>query len=419
MSKKVIIFGSTGTVGRKAVEAAHACGFEIIAITGHKNHTELIRQIQKYRPRYACCSDPESYEKVKSQIDCGLLLKPSESGLLLGDTERRSGVYKGVHEHSSTGSTQEETDYGGFRCDTELLHETDIDTLAKLDADCCVMAISGAASLAPTFACLGHSRRIALASKEAILLGGRLLMDMAKSCGTEIIPLDSEHNAIFQCIQDESCESIAELILTASGGAFVNYTEEELRNVELSDALKHPNWTMGPKVTIESATLMNKATEIIEASVLFDFPVDQISYIIHPESIIHSMVRFNDNSYKALLSSPDMILPIMFSLNRPLRQLHGVPPLDLVNLGKLTFRAPQEWQRRNIDLAYKVVRDGMVIAFTIANEIAVSKFMMGEIKFCEIYDTVMRMLDKCDRETVNALSDITELVDTYMSKLTR
>ncbi|MDR2458690.1 MAG: hypothetical protein LBD43_01170 [Holosporales bacterium] len=372
MRKKISVFGATGVVGRKSVNAASLLGYEIVAITGHKNHAELIRQAHEYCPRYICCTDIECYRKVKSEV---------------------------------TGS--------------EILPYNEVVNIAKLDVDCCVMAMAGAVSLAPTFACLGHAKRLAIASKEAILLGGKILIDSARSGHTEIIPLDSEHNAIFRCISHDHRDVIAEITLTASGGVFLNYTENALTNVTLSDALRNPNWIMGAKVTVDSATLINKAIEIIEASLLFELPIDTVKYVIHPESIIHGIVRFRDDSYKALLSQPDMMIPIMYAVSYPeLLRSSLTAPLNFTDIEKLTFRRPQAWQERNVNLAYNVFTEGKVVAFSVANEIAVSKFLNGNITFCKIYDLVARALDTCERELVSSYCDIAELIHTYTARFT-
>ncbi|MDR1609463.1 MAG: hypothetical protein LBR78_01235 [Holosporales bacterium] len=372
-SKKISIFGATGVVGQKSVETAYFAGHDIVVITGHKNHAELIRQANKYNPQYVCCTDADCYRKVKSEVN-----------------------------------------------GSEVLPGDEVMNVAKLDIDCCIMAISGLASLAPTFACLGHANRLAIASKEAILLGGETLIDSARSRHTELIPLDSEHNAIFRCVKHDHRHSVTEVILTASGGAFLNHTEDALKSVTLSDALQNPNWAMGAKVTVDSATLINKATEIIEAALLFDLPINMVKYVVHPESIIHGIVRFCDNSYKALLSQPDMMIPIMYAINYPeLQQCYTSTPLAFTAIGQLTFRTQQVWQERNVNLAYDVFNDGKVIAFTIANEIAVSRFLDGSVMFCEIYDLVVRMLNMCDRELAHSYDDITELTRHYIERFTK
>jgi 1-deoxy-D-xylulose-5-phosphate reductoisomerase len=367
MHKSITIFGSTGTIGKKAIEIAHSNRFEIIAISGNKNYEELIRQAKKYKPKYVCSSDSKSFIKIKEALS---------------------------------------------NCDIEVLSGSEIENIGRLDVDCCVMAISGSTGLSPTFSCLGHAKRLVIANKESIILGGKLLIDFAKSKGTEIIPIDSEHNAIFQCINGEN-NSISEIILTASGGPFLDVEEKELAHISVLDALKHPNWVMGEKVTIDSATLMNKAFEIIEATYLFNFPIERITPLIHPNSIIHGLVKFTDNSFKALLSYPDMMLPISFAINYPDRKDCKLPNIDFSEIGTLSFKKAKQWQRRNLDLAYKVFKEKRVIAFNTANEIAVSKFLKHEIKFSEIYSTIMRILEQSNEEHITSLEDIKELILKY------
>lgn len=248
--KKISIFGSTGSIGQKALKIAQKSNFEVVSISGNRNHKKLIEQAEYYHPKYVCVSDYEAFEIVKDA--------------LIGK-------------------------------DTEVLPESEMNNISKLETDCFVMAISGIAGLEPTFSALGHTKRLAIATKEVIISAGDLLINFAKNYNTEIIPIDSEHSAIFQCIQGEK-NVVKEIILTASGGPFVDFEEDDLRKVTLSDALKHPNWTMGNKITIDSATLINKALEIIEASYLFNFPIENITPLIHPSSIIHGMVRFCDGS---------------------------------------------------------------------------------------------------------------------------
>jgi 1-deoxy-D-xylulose-5-phosphate reductoisomerase len=367
--KTAIIFGSTGTIGTKAVGIAYSNEFEIIAISGNKNFKELVKQAKEYKPKYVCVADSESFTKVKDAL-------------------------------SSNG-------------DIEVLPRNEIANIAKLNVDCCVMAISGSAALSPTFSCLGHAKRLAIANKESIILGGKLLMDSAKSKDTEIIPVDSEHNAIFQCINNENKDSISEIILTASGGVFLDLEEKELGKVTVSDALKNPNWVMGKKVTIDSATLINKAIEIIEAAYLFDFPIEKITPLIHVDSIIHGLVKFKDCSLKAVLAYPDMRLPISFAINYPDRKDCKLPEIDFSKIETLSFRKPKQWQKRNLNLAYQAFKEKKVVAFNTANEIAVSKFLKNKIKFNEIYGVVVKILSQAEEEQIASLEDITNLIRKY------
>lgn len=363
--KTVAIWGSTGVIGKKAFKIAMNSGYRIVAIIGNKNHKLLMEQAKLAKPEYVGVADKNAYKMVQDILPAN---------------------------------------------EIEVLTATEFANLAQLDVTCSVMAIAGHASLIPTFSCVGHAQRLAIASKEAIISGGKLLQQFAKEMGTEIIPIDSEHNSILQCLIGENKTSIKELILTASGGAFADLEEKELQNVTLQDALQHPNWTMGIKNTIDSATLFNKALELIEASYLFDCDITKIKAIIHPDSIIHAIVKFIDNSYKFLMSFPDMELPISYALNYPKRTECDLPELNLEQIGTLDFKKPKEWQKRNIDLAYQAVKEKKVIAFNIANEIAVSQFIKGKLQFTEIYKYVLNTLEHAQEENVNSLEDIQAII---------
>lgn len=363
--KTIAIWGSTGTIGAKVLKIAESSGYKVVALVGNVNHKLLIEQARLARPTYVGVASQKSYEIVKNVL-----------------------------------SNDEPV----------VLPEAEFDKLATLEVDCCVVAIAGHASLLPTFHCLGNAKRLAIASKEAIISGGKLLQNLAKQNKTEIIPIDSEHNSIFQCLLGENKTSIKKLILTASGGAFANLEEYELQNITVQDALKHPNWNMGIKNTIDSATLINKALEIIEAAYLFNVDISNIKAVIQTDSIIHAMVQFNDNSYKALMSYPDMNLPIAYALNYPERFEYNLPALDFEQISNLHFKKPKEWQKRNIDLAYKAIEENKVIAFNLANEIAVSKFVKGELQFTEIYKYVISMCERSSKEIVNSLDDIQNVI---------
>jgi len=363
--KTIAIWGSTGVIGTKAFKIAMDSGYKISALIGNKNHRLLIEQSKLARPEYVGVADKNAYEIVKD--------------ILLAD-------------------------------EIEVVTANEFENLAQLDVTCSVMAIAGHASLHPTFSCIGHAQRLAIASKEAIISGGKLLQNLAKKQNTELIPIDSEHNSILQCLLGENKTSIKELILTASGGAFADLDELELQNVTWKDALKHPNWNMGIKNTIDSATLFNKALELIEASYLFDCDIAKIKAVIHPNSIIHAIVKFIDNSYKSLMSFPDMKLPISYALNYPNRNECDLPELNFEQIGNLNFKKPKEWQKRNIDLAYQAMKEKKVIAFNIANELAVLQFIKGKLQFNEIYKYIVNILAHSQKENVNSFEDIQTIV---------
>lgn len=359
--KTISIWGSTGVIGSKALAIATNSGFEVVSIVGNSNHGKLIEQGLRLKPRYIGVADVTSFKIVKEALN----------------------------------STE-----------TEILPESEFENLAQLNVDCCVMAISGKAGLRPTFSCLGHAKRLAIATKEAIIAGGKLLQTLASQLGTNIIPIDSEHNSIFQCLQGEDPKTIRKLVLTASGGPFLNLDESELMSVTVEDALKHPNWNMGKKNTIDSATMINKALEIIEAAYLFDIDISKIESIIHPNSIIHGMVEFSDNSIKVLMATPEMNLPISYAINYPRRVDCELPSLNLGAIGSLRFERPKNWQLRNINLAYQAFNENKVIAFNTANEEAVSLFLNHKINFCEIYKFIQNTLETAQKEVCTSIDDI-------------
>ncbi|MDR0695554.1 MAG: 1-deoxy-D-xylulose-5-phosphate reductoisomerase [Holosporales bacterium] len=372
--KKISILGSTGKIGEKAVEIAKLCHLNVVAISGHNNYDKLLRQVNDNDlapPPFVCVTTDEGYLKVRD--------------ILAG------------------------------RPNISVLPPSEIDNIARLEVDCCVMAISGNAAVSPVFASLGHAKRLAIANKESIVSGGKLLIDTAIASGTEIIPIDSEHNAIFQCLAGENIEDVAEIILTASGGPFLDLEEESLGRVTVADALRHPKWDMGRKITVDSATLINKALEIIEASYLFaprssQLPIKKIRSLLHPDSVIHGLVKFKDGVIKAAMSVQDMKLPISFAINYPERQCHTNSTVDFEQIGKLTFKRPTMWQKRNIDLAYTAHNEKKVIALNVANEIAVARFLSGQINFNEIYHLIVDIMNTANPENITSKEDIFEAI---------
>ncbi len=364
--KTISIFGSTGTVGVKALEIAINNGFEIIAITGNNNHKKLIEQAKLCSPKYVCISDKNAFEIVKNKL-----------------------INTGI----------------------QVVSQSEINNIAKINVDCAVMAIAGNAGLSPSFFCLGHAKRLAMATKEVIISGGKFFMNLALEKQTEILPIDSEHNAIYQCLIGEDKNSVTEIILTASGGPFVDFEEFDFNKVTINDALKHPNWAMGKKITIDSATLINKALEMIEASYLFDINIKKIKPLIHTGSLIHGLVRFIDNSFKVAVSFPDMRLPISYALNYPNRVDCNLQNLNFEKIGSLNFKEQKLWQKRNINLAYESFKEGKVITFNRANEIAVNYFLNGKLKFNEIYNFISKALEKSKSEKINSIEDIFSTIE--------
>jgi len=352
MKKTLSILGSTGSIGRQTLEVAEHLGYKVCALSANKNIDLLEEQIRRFNPELVAVFDEAAADELRKRI-------------------KRDGSSK-----------------------TRILHgmEGQIEAAGNSGADIIVTAIAGQAGLEPTLAALKTGKRIALANKEPLVCAGETVMKTAKEYGAQIIPVDSEHSAIFQCLDHEA--SIKKIILTASGGPFRGKTRMELKNITPEDALKHPNWNMGSKITIDSATLMNKGLEVIEAMHLFSVSPDQIEVLIHPESIIHSMIEFADGSTIAQLSNPDMRQPIQYALTYPERKPSLTAPLDLVKLGKLTFSKPDHNTFPCLRLAYTAARKGQTAcaALNQANEEAVALFLTGKIGFLEIADRIEKAL---------------------------
>lgn len=346
--KKIAILGSTGSIGTQALDIIerNRSYFKIEALSAHNNIELLKEQIDKFKPRVVTVVDKEKAEILKSKIS-------SKTQILVGP--------------------------GGLK---------EIASIKNLDM--VLVAVVGIAGLEATIAALSTGNDVALANKETLVTGGQLVMNTAKVHGSSIIPVDSEHSAILQCIQGARKKDIKGIVLTASGGPFRGYTREDLEKVTVEDALKHPNWVMGQKITIDSATLMNKGLELIEAKWLFDLDIEQIKVVIHPESIIHSMVEFIDNSVLAQLGLADMRIPILYALTYPERMPSPVESLDLLKLKKLSFEEADLETFSCLKLAINAIEIGgtMPVVLNAANEIAVKKFLDRKIGFNEIASLV-------------------------------
>lgn len=346
--KKIAILGSTGSIGTQALDIIerNRSYFKIEALSAHNNIELLKEQIEKFKPRVVTVVDKEKAEILKSKIS-------SKTQILVGP--------------------------GGLK---------EIASIKNLDM--VLVAVVGIAGLEATIAALSTGNDVALANKETLVAGGQLVMNTAKVHGSSIIPVDSEHSAILQCIQGARKKDIKGIVLTASGGPFRGYTREDLEKVTVEDALKHPNWVMGQKITIDSATLMNKGLELIEAKWLFDLDIEQIKVVIHPESIIHSMVEFIDNSVLAQLGLADMRIPILYALTYPERMPSPVESLDLLKLKKLSFEEADLETFSCLKLAINAIEIGgtMPVVLNAANEIAVKKFLDRKIGFNEIASLV-------------------------------
>ncbi|MEI6702912.1 MAG: 1-deoxy-D-xylulose-5-phosphate reductoisomerase [Deltaproteobacteria bacterium] len=352
--KNLTILGSTGSIGVSTLEivAAHPDRFRIVAMTAGINLELFVRQIRQFAPRIAVVASTDDVPRLE-EMCIGLDVK------ILGGVE---GLV--------VAATADET---------EMV----------------VAAIVGAAGLVPTAAAICAGKDIALANKETLVTAGHLFMDLVKEHGVSLYPVDSEHSAVFQSIEGHRSSDIQKIILTASGGPFLNTPADQLSRVTVRDALNHPNWSMGRKITIDSATMMNKGLEVIEARWLFDVPVEKIDVNIHPQSIIHSMVEYIDGCVIAQLGTPDMKAPIAYALSYPERVSTGVKQLDLTRLSALTFFRPDMEKFRCLGLAYRAIKGGqsMPAVMNAANEIAVEAFLDGLIGFVQIGETIERTMD--------------------------
>ncbi len=372
MAKHIAILGSTGSIGKNAIQVIDALGpeYEVSALSAHTNVRLLAEQAKQYRPKFVAVTDSE-YAR--------------ELGELLADM------------------------------DVEILAGADaLTAIAELDqVDIVLAAVVGAAGLPALLAAARKGKRLAIANKEPLVIAGELLTREVRDNGGAILPVDSEHSAVFQAMQSGSREEIKRIILTGSGGPFRQATAEDLREVTLEQALSHPTWDMGPKITIDSATLMNKAFEIIEARWLFDVPVDKVEVLIHPESIVHSLVEFVDGSTIAQLGEPDMCLPIQYALTYPARVAGITRELRLEETGKLTFARPDFQTFRALPLAYEVAKAGGTapVVFNAANEAAVEEFLAGRISFVNIVEFIEHCLDKHSIKTELSLEELLEVDD--------
>lgn len=365
--KSITLLGSTGSIGVQALDVADFHGMNIEALCFGSNIKLGEAQVRKFSPRFCAVFDEKAALDLKTRI---------------ADTE------------------------------TEIFCGTDgiCEMTEAAGSDICLNAISGFAGLLPTMSAVKSCRRIALANKETLVAAGDIVMTAAKEHGCEIVPVDSEHSAIFQCLKAGKKDEVKRLILTCSGGAFFGYTKEKLAAVTREQALGHPTWNMGAKITIDCATLMNKGLELIEAMHLFSVPATKIDIVIHRESIIHSMVEYIDNTVMAQLGSHDMRLPIQYALTYPERAEAAGERLDLVGLGRLSFFSPDYETFPLLGLARRMAEAGgnMPCVMNAANEEAVGLFLSGRILFSEIPELVMRVCEETARIEKPSLSDIIE-----------
>jgi 1-deoxy-D-xylulose-5-phosphate reductoisomerase len=341
--KNLSILGSTGSIGKNTLEviSRHRDRFRVSALAVRNNVRMLEEQIREFKPEIVAVYDKAAAESLRKKNPPVEILE-GEQGL--------------------------------------------IDAATLAGTDMVVSAIVGSPGLVPTYEAIKAGKDIALATKEALVMAGHIVMSEASRRGVRIYPVDSEHSAVFQCLDGRNMEEVEKIVLTASGGPFLKKSVQELAKVTPAEALKHPNWDMGKKITIDSATLMNKGLEVIEAYWLFNVPVEKIGVILHPQSIIHSMVRFIDGSVISQMSVPDMKGPISYALSYPERFGNVLPPLNLAEIGGLTFMEPDMEKYQSLSLTYEALRAGgtMPCVLNAANEIAVEAFLNGKISFTEI-----------------------------------
>lgn len=368
MTKTIALLGATGSIGRQTLEVARELGLTVAALTAHTNIDLLERQARQFRPRLAAVYDAAAAAVLRDRLsDTDIEVLAGEEGLLAAAT--------------------------------------------LAEADTLVTAVMGSVGLAPTLAAIRQGKRIALANKETLVCAGELVMSAAAEYGAEIIPVDSEHSAVFQCLQ--GCRDRGEvrrILLTCSGGPFYGKTHDQLEHVTAADALRHPNWHMGAKITIDSGTLMNKGLEVIEAMRLYALPVEQVQPVIHRQSIVHSLVEFRDGALLAQLGTPDMKLPIRYALTYPYRAETPDAPLDLLQCGALTFAAPDEDAFPCLRLARQCGKTGGTSCAILngANEAAVALFLRGDIGFNDIHRCVERALSRVAVKYQPSLADILE-----------
>ncbi len=351
--RQIAILGSTGSIGTQALQVIdqNPDFFEVSVLTANNNHEMLIAQALKYQPNAVVICNKDKYAIVKDALKQEFIK-----------------VYAGIEA-------------------VEQIVQTD-------EIDVVLTAMVGFAGLSSTIKAIEAGKIIALANKETLVVAGDLISRLAIEKGVPVLPVDSEHSAIFQCLAAERYTSIDKIILTASGGPFRGYKKEQLSTITRKEALKHPNWTMGAKVTIDSATLMNKGLEMIEARWLFGLNTDQIEVIIHPQSIVHSMVQFIDGSIKAQLGPPDMRMPIQYALAYPQRLSNEFPKLDFANLSKLEFEQPDTQTFRNLALAMQAMADGgnKPCILNAANEIVVEAFLEDRVAFLKMPELIEKTL---------------------------
>ena len=369
--------GSTGSVGKQALEVISAFPdkFEVEVLTAYQNAKLLIRQAEIYQPNVVVIGNEDYYQEVLNAL--------------------------------------ENSDVKVYAGNSAIEQITSMDTIDQV-----LMGIVGFDALKPTLAALQNKKPVALANKESLVIAGNLITKAAIENRTPVVPVDSEHSAIFQCLMGEADNSVEKVVLTASGGPFFGMTEQALKTVTPSGALNHPNWKMGDKVTVDSATMMNKGLEVIEAKWLFGLKPSQIEIVIHPQSIVHSLVYFADGNVKAQLGTPDMRLPIQFALTYPNRLANAFPRLDLLKIHTLTFEVPDVKNFRNLALAFNALEQGgnMPCILNAANDIAVEAFLNNHLGFLQIPEVVEQCMSSVQFINEPTLADYCSTNDAARQK---
>ena len=373
MKRKVNIFGTTGSIGQSTLQVfrGNRDAFDFIVFSAYDNVDQLINDCLEFKPQYANIGNEKHFFKLKNALfDTGIILSHGRDSLV---------------------------------------------DLACTKVDWSMSAIVGFAGVEVSLRCAEHSKILALANKEALVCAGKLLLSICKSNNTKLIPVDSEHSAIFQCLEGQRKQDLRSITLTASGGPFRNWSLQRIESATLEEALKHPSWSMGTRITIDSASMFNKSLELIEAMHLFELEFSDIEVMIHPQSIIHSMVNFKDGSTLAQLSLPDMRGPIGYSLNYPKRLNIGIEKVDFAKIGSLEFYEPDKKKFRSLELVEKVGKNlDLGVIFNAAKEIALDRFISGEIAFLDMVDLVEKTLAETSLvnkigNTPHSVSDILEI----------
>lgn len=366
MMKRLIILGSTGSIGVQALEVAERNGYKVTALAAGKNTELLEKQARKFKPDIVAVSDEKAAQDLKTRLaDTSVKVLSGEEGVCAA---------------------------------------------AQYEGDIVLNAIVGIAGLKPTLTAIDAGKTIALANKETLVAGGEIVNRRLKETGVKLLPVDSEHSAIFQSLQGAPKGSIKKLLLTASGGPFYGKTKKELENVTVKDALNHPNWSMGAKITVDSATLMNKGLEVIEAVRLFDISPDNIEVLVHRQSIVHSGIELSDGAVIAQLGTPDMRLPIQYALTYPERADFAFEHLSLTDIGTLTFERPDTDTFRCLPLCIEAVKRGGLAPAAVngANEEAVALFLDGKIKFLQIAEMAEKALNSVNNKKEYTIEDVFE-----------